>query len=61
MLFSNVLFTEFGQTFHAIGVRELNLECGEAFCLFGNAHKTVEKLALSNLKTVKPVSEIKKC
>ena len=51
------LLSEFGVIFHAIGVREMNRECGAAFCLFGNAHKRIEQLALSKLKTVKPVSE----
>jgi len=45
----------FGEVFSAIGVREPQKNASEAFTHFGEAHRDIERFAISMLKTVKPM------
>ena len=45
----------FGEVFASIGVREPQPSASEAFSTFGEAHRTIEKHAITMLKKVKPV------
>ncbi|XP_076460143.1 PRKCA-binding protein-like isoform X2 [Babylonia areolata] len=45
----------FGEVFSAIGVREPQPAASEAFSVFGEAHRSMERSAISMLKTVKPM------
>ncbi|XP_074647384.1 PRKCA-binding protein-like isoform X2 [Tubulanus polymorphus] len=45
----------FGDVFAAIGVREPQPVASEAFTVFGNAHRDIEKFAIRLLKTAKPM------
>ena len=42
--------------FAGIGVREPQPRASEAFTKFGEAHREIERYAISMLKTAKPVS-----
>ena len=42
--------------FAGIGVREPQPAASEAFTMFGEAHREIERFAVRMLKTVKPVS-----
>ncbi|KAK6187757.1 hypothetical protein SNE40_005714 [Patella caerulea] len=45
----------FGEVFNCIGVREPQPAASEAFSMFGEAHRSMEKFAIKMLKTVKPM------
>ena len=45
----------FGDVFAGIGVREPLPNASEAFTMFGEAHREIERHAIRMLKTVKPV------
>lgn len=45
----------FGDVFASIGVREPQPSASEAFTQFGEAHREIERYAISMLKTVKPM------
>ncbi|PVD38684.1 hypothetical protein C0Q70_01304 [Pomacea canaliculata] len=45
----------FGDVFSGIGVREPQPAASEAFSVFGEAHRNMEKFAIHMLKTVKPM------
>ncbi|KAK7112730.1 PRKCA-binding protein-like isoform X2 [Littorina saxatilis] len=45
----------FGEVFAAIGVREPQPAASEAFTVFGEAHRSMEKFAIRMLKTLKPM------
>ncbi|XP_041362412.1 PRKCA-binding protein-like isoform X2 [Gigantopelta aegis] len=45
----------FGEVFGSIGVREPQPAASEAFSMFGEAHRSMEKFAIKMLKTVKPM------
>lgn len=45
----------FGEVFSGIGVREPQPAASEAFSKFGEAHRSMEKFAITMLKTVKPM------
>ncbi|XP_064621668.1 PRKCA-binding protein-like isoform X2 [Lineus longissimus] len=46
---------EFGEVFASIGVREPQPTASEAFTIFGEAHRKIERYAITMLKTVKPM------
>lgn len=46
---------EFGDVFAGIGVREPQPRASEAFTKFGEAHREIERYAISMLKTAKPI------
>ncbi|KAG1688944.1 PRKCA-binding protein [Nymphon striatum] len=46
---------EFGDVFASIGVREPQPRASEAFTMFGESHRNVEKAGLQYLKTIKPM------
>lgn len=48
---------EFGDIFAEIGVREPQPAACEAFTIFGEAHRNMEKNGVKLLKILKPVSE----
>lgn len=52
---SSVLFLAFGEVFACIGVREPLPNASQAFTKFGDAHRTMEKFAITTLKQLKPV------
>lgn len=52
-----IIISAFGEVFSGIGVREPQPAASEAFSKFGEAHRSMEKFAITMLKTVKPVSE----
>ena len=52
---SVLLFSAFGDVFAGIGVREPQPNASEAFTMFGEAHREIERHAIRMLKTVKPV------
>ncbi|XP_069124446.1 PRKCA-binding protein-like isoform X2 [Argopecten irradians] len=45
----------FGEVFAGIGVREPQPAASEAFSMFGEAHRNMEKFAIKMLKTAKPM------
>ncbi|XP_021350565.1 PRKCA-binding protein-like isoform X1 [Mizuhopecten yessoensis] len=45
----------FGEVFSGIGVREPQPAASEAFSMFGEAHRNMEKFAIKMLKTAKPM------
>ena len=45
----------FGEVFSSIGVREPQPAASEAFSVFGEAHREMERYAIKMLKTAKPV------
>ncbi|XP_033747583.1 PRKCA-binding protein-like isoform X2 [Pecten maximus] len=45
----------FGEVFSGIGVREPQPAASEAFSMFGEAHRSMEKFAIRMLKTAKPM------
>ncbi len=45
----------FGDVFSSIGSREPQPKASEAFTKFGDAHRQIDKFALSLLKTIKPM------
>ncbi|XP_054709950.1 PRKCA-binding protein-like isoform X2 [Uloborus diversus] len=49
------VYRAFGDVFAGIGVREPQPRASEAFTQFGEAHRTMEKLGIKFLKTVKPM------
>lgn len=49
------VYRAFGDVFASIGVREPQARASEAFTKFGEAHRTMEKLGIKFLKTVKPM------
>ena len=50
------VFSEFGEVFAAIGVREPQPSASKAFSVFGEAHRQIERYAISMLRTCRPVS-----
>lgn len=48
-------FSEFGDIFAEIGAREPQQNASEAFSMFGNAHREMEKNGLRLLKVLKPM------
>lgn len=48
-------FSAFGEVFASIGVREPQPAASEAFTIFGEAHRSMEKFAIRMLKTLKPM------
>ncbi|KAK2161188.1 hypothetical protein LSH36_120g10013 [Paralvinella palmiformis] len=46
---------DFGDVFAGIGVREPQPRASEAFTKFGEAHREIERYAISMLKTAKPI------
>lgn len=46
----------FGDAFANIGAREPQLKASEAFTKFGEAHRQIDRYAITLLRTVKPVS-----
>jgi len=48
-------FSEIGDVFCTIGVRELQKTASEAFCQFGEYHRQMEKYGIQMLKATKPV------
>ncbi|KAJ8319446.1 hypothetical protein KUTeg_004537 [Tegillarca granosa] len=50
-----ILCNAFGEVFSGIGVREPQPAASEAFSKFGEAHRSMEKFAITMLKTVKPM------
>jgi len=48
-------FPAFGEVFASIGVREPQPAASEAFTIFGEAHRSMEKFAIRMLKTLKPM------
>ncbi|GFV69676.1 PRKCA-binding protein [Trichonephila clavipes] len=49
------VYRSFGDVFASIGVREPQPRASEAFTKFGEAHRTMERLGIKFLKTVKPM------
>jgi len=49
--------TAFGEVFASIGCREPQPQASEVFSTFGEAHRSIEKYAITMLKTVKPVGD----
>ena len=47
---------EMGDIFCSIGVREPQKTASEAFCMFGEYHRQMEKYGIKMLKATKPVS-----
>lgn len=45
-----------GDVFCNIGVREPQKTASEAFCMFGEYHRQMEKYGIKMLKATKPVS-----
>jgi hypothetical protein len=45
----------FGDAFASIGAREPQYKASEAFTKFGEAHRQIDRLAITLLRTVKPV------
>ena len=45
----------FGDAFAKIGAREPQFKASEAFTKFGNAHRQIDRHAITLLRTVKPV------
>jgi hypothetical protein len=56
---SQFCVSEFGDVFASIGVREPQPTASEAFTIFGEAHRKIERYAITMLKTVKPVSVLR--
>jgi hypothetical protein len=54
-----LILWEFGDVFAGIGCREPQPAASEAFTMFGEAHREIERFAISMLKTAKPVSVMK--
>ena len=50
------LFTDFGNIFSTIGVRELQPRASEVFTKFGEIHRQMEQYGVSMIKKLKPVS-----
>ena len=46
---------DFGDVFANIGAREPQAKASEAFTKFGNAHRQIDRYALTLFQTVKPV------
>ena len=46
----------FGEVFSVIGAREPQPKASEAFTVFAEAHRNMEKFGIRLLRTVKPVS-----
>lgn len=46
---------DFGQILSQIGVKEPQVRAGEAFSQFAEAHRDMEKFAISTMKTLRPV------
>ena len=55
-IYCGFCFSAFGDVFAGIGVREPQPNASEAFTMFGEAHREIERHAIRMLKTVKPVS-----
>ncbi|XP_065579662.1 PRKCA-binding protein-like isoform X3 [Artemia franciscana] len=49
------VFKEFGDIFSKMGVKELQQRASESFTKFGEAHRTLWKLGIQSLKTLKPI------
>ena len=56
-----ICFSEIGDVFCTIGVRELQKTASEAFCQFGEYHRQMEKYGIKMLKATKPVESNTYC